>query len=188
MVWLWCGVHRVFHHKRSIMRFLAMSQPPSPSPIWTQGFGRTLRKSLRAVDTNVVARLIARDDPRQTREAEGFISEGAWVSNLVLAECVWALESVYELTRTQVRTAISMLLEHLQLVLQEAVTVRGRWRTSLPKEELDSPTALWLPLRERMAMSPSEPLTRSCRNLAMLRRCNSIRGVPCRELRRGPNQ
>nr|MBV6629290.1 type II toxin-antitoxin system VapC family toxin [Oceanococcus sp. HetDA_MAG_MS8] len=79
---------------------------------------------MRAVDTNVVVRLIARDDPRQTREAEEFISEGAWVSNLVLAESVWVLESVYELTRAQVRTAISMLLEHRQLVLQEADTVR----------------------------------------------------------------
>lgn len=80
---------------------------------------------MRAVDTNVVVRLIARDDPKQTQGAEEFIAEGAWVSNVVLAESVWVLESVYELTRTQVRTAISMLLEHQQLVLQEADTVRG---------------------------------------------------------------
>ena len=73
----------------------------------------------------MVVRLIARDDPKQTQKAEEFSSEGAWVSNLVLAESVWVLESVYELTRSQVRTAISMLLEHQQLVLQEADAVRG---------------------------------------------------------------
>ena len=80
---------------------------------------------MRAVDTNVVVRLIARDDPRQTEKAEDFISDGAWVSNLVFAESVWVLESVYELTKTQLRTAISMLLEHQQLILQEADAVRG---------------------------------------------------------------
>jgi predicted nucleic-acid-binding protein len=80
---------------------------------------------MRAVDTNVVVRLIARDDPKQTEKAEDFISDGAWVSNLVLAESVWVLESVYELSKPQLRTAISMLLEHQQLILQETDVVRG---------------------------------------------------------------
>lgn len=80
---------------------------------------------MRAVDTNVVVRLIARDDPTQTEKAEEFISNGAWVSNLVLAESVWVLESVYELGKTQLRTAIAMLLEHQQLILQDTDAVRG---------------------------------------------------------------
>lgn len=80
---------------------------------------------MRAVDTNVVVRLIARDDPRQTERAEHFIAKGAWVSNLVLAESIWVLESVYELTKPQIRTVVSMLLEHQQLILQEADAVRG---------------------------------------------------------------
>jgi predicted nucleic-acid-binding protein len=54
----------------------------------------------------------------------------------VLAESVWVLESVYELTRTQVRTAISMLLEHRQLVLQEADTVRGALADFSAKREV----------------------------------------------------
>jgi len=42
----------------------------------------------------------------------------------VLAESVWVLESVYELTKTQLCVAISMLLEHRQLVLQDTDVVR----------------------------------------------------------------
>ena len=39
-----------------------------------------------AVDTNVLVRLIARDDAAQVRVAEEFATKGAWVSHLVLAE------------------------------------------------------------------------------------------------------
>lgn len=79
---------------------------------------------MRAVDANVVIRLIARDDQTQTEKAESFISAGAWVSSLVLAESVGVLESVYELKKKRLRTAISMLLEHQQLIVQDADAVR----------------------------------------------------------------
>lgn len=52
---------------------------------------------MRAVDTNVLVRLLARDDMRQTALAESFVAKGAWVSLLVLAGAVWVLDSVYEL-------------------------------------------------------------------------------------------
>lgn len=79
---------------------------------------------MRAVDTNVLVRLIARDDEKQAQRAEDFIAGGAWVSWLVLAESVWVLESVYELTKAPLCTAISMLLEHQQLVIQDTDVVR----------------------------------------------------------------
>jgi predicted nucleic-acid-binding protein len=53
---------------------------------------------MRAVDTNVIVRLIVRDDPQQTAAAEHFVEKGAWVSNLALAETVWVLDSVYGLS------------------------------------------------------------------------------------------
>ena len=53
---------------------------------------------MRAVDTNVLVRLIARDDARQTASAESFIEKGAWVSVLALAEMTWVLATVYELS------------------------------------------------------------------------------------------
>jgi predicted nucleic-acid-binding protein len=74
---------------------------------------------MRSVDTNVLVRLIARDDLKQVAAAEKFISKGAWVSQLVLAETLWVLESVYERTPVQLATVVEMLLAHQQIVLQE---------------------------------------------------------------------
>jgi predicted nucleic-acid-binding protein len=76
-----------------------------------------------AIDTNVLVRLIARDDADQVRAAEQFVSKGAWVSHLVLAETIWVLDSVYDLARTQITTAVEMLLNHRDLTLQDADVV-----------------------------------------------------------------
>jgi predicted nucleic-acid-binding protein len=78
---------------------------------------------MRAVDTNVLVRLIARDDGRQVEKAEAFVAKGAWISNLVLAETSWVLESVYGLRADRIATAIDMLLNHAQLTLQDADAV-----------------------------------------------------------------
>jgi predicted nucleic-acid-binding protein len=76
-----------------------------------------------AVDTNVLVRLLTRDDADQVSAAEAFVSRGAWVSHLVLAETFWVLGSVYDLTRSQIATAIEMLLNHKELSLQDADVV-----------------------------------------------------------------
>jgi predicted nucleic-acid-binding protein len=76
-----------------------------------------------AVDTNVLVRLLTRDDADQVSAAEAFVSRGAWVSHLVLAETFWVLGSVYDLTRAQIATAIEMLLNHRELSLQDADVV-----------------------------------------------------------------
>jgi predicted nucleic-acid-binding protein len=72
-----------------------------------------------AADTNVLVRLIARDDPRQVGAAEAFVANGAWVSHLALAEAVWVLASAYGLEHRQLAQAIEMLLDHKHLVLQD---------------------------------------------------------------------
>jgi predicted nucleic-acid-binding protein len=78
---------------------------------------------MRAVDANVVVRLVTRDDPRQTARAEAFVAKGAWVSHIVLVEVIWVLDSVFELPQKQLVTAIDMLLNHRDLVLQEPEVV-----------------------------------------------------------------
>ena len=78
---------------------------------------------MRAVDTNVLVRLITRDDRRQSAAAESYVERGAWVSVLVLAEATWVLATVYELTSKELAKAIEMLLNHRDLVLQDAETV-----------------------------------------------------------------
>jgi predicted nucleic-acid-binding protein len=76
-----------------------------------------------AVDTNVLVRLVARDEADQVSAAEAFVSKGAWVSHLVLAETLWVLDSVYDLSRAQIATAVEMLLNHRDLTVQDAEVV-----------------------------------------------------------------
>jgi predicted nucleic-acid-binding protein len=80
---------------------------------------------MRAVDTNVLVRLITRDDGRQTVSAERFVEKGAWVSVLALAEASWVLTSVYELSSKELANTIEMLLNHRDLVLEDPDTVGG---------------------------------------------------------------
>lgn len=78
---------------------------------------------MRAVDTNVLVRLVVRDDPEQVRTAESFIASGAWVSQLVLAETMWVLDAAYDRTPEQIATAADMLLDHKNLSIQDADVV-----------------------------------------------------------------
>ena len=66
---------------------------------------------MHAVDTNVLVRLIARDDPKQVAAAEAFAANGGWVSHPVLAEAMWVLTAVYEMGASQIAKSIEMLLD-----------------------------------------------------------------------------
>jgi predicted nucleic-acid-binding protein len=79
---------------------------------------------MRAVDTNLLVRLLVRDDPRQVRAAESFTAAGAWVSHLVLAEAMWVLDAVYGRSPKQVATAVDMLLNHRDVTIQDADVAR----------------------------------------------------------------
>jgi hypothetical protein len=68
-------------------------------------FENTSARDMRAVDANLVVRLVVRDDPEQVELAEKFISSGAWVSHLVLVETIWVLDAVYERTAEHIATA-----------------------------------------------------------------------------------
>jgi predicted nucleic-acid-binding protein len=74
---------------------------------------------MRAVDTNLLVRLIVRDDAKQLAAAEAFVAGGAWVSHVVLVEAVWVLATVYELTPLAVATAIEMFLDHDKFAVQD---------------------------------------------------------------------
>src|SRR5450432_2341620 len=78
---------------------------------------------MRAVDTNVIVRLIARDDARQTASAEAFVEKGAWVSLLALAEATWVLSAVYQRNTADIATALEMLLNHRDLTLRDSDAV-----------------------------------------------------------------
>jgi|SRR5581483_5112955 len=74
---------------------------------------------MRAIDTNVLVRLVTGDDQQQVTVAEKFIRPSAWASLLVLAETVWVLDAVYQREPKQIMQAIQMLLDHEELVLQD---------------------------------------------------------------------
>lgn len=78
---------------------------------------------MRAVDTNGLVRILTRDDAKQAVAADGFVSNGAWVSLLVLAETTWVLNAVYELKAERIAKTIEMLLDHKDLTLQDADVV-----------------------------------------------------------------
>jgi predicted nucleic-acid-binding protein len=78
---------------------------------------------MRAVDTNVLIRLVIRDDTKQAAAAERFIEKGAWVPCLALAEAAWVLDAVYQLGASDIATAIEMLLNHKDLTLQDSDAV-----------------------------------------------------------------
>jgi predicted nucleic-acid-binding protein len=78
---------------------------------------------MRAVDTNVLVRLVVRDDAKQLDAAEAFVARGAWVSHLVLAETLWVLDAVYGRSPAQIANAVALLLNHNTLTLQDADVV-----------------------------------------------------------------
>ncbi len=78
---------------------------------------------MRAVDTNVLVRLMTRDDARQVALAEDFVATGAWVPHLAVAEATWVLASVYDREPEAIATAVEMLLSHEHLTVQDSETV-----------------------------------------------------------------
>jgi predicted nucleic-acid-binding protein len=78
---------------------------------------------MRAVDTNVLVRLITGDDLKQAAAAEKFVSAGAWVSHLVLAETIWVLATVYDRDPPALAQTVDFLLKHRDLTIQDAEVV-----------------------------------------------------------------
>ena len=62
---------------------------------------------MRAVDTNLLVRLIARDDVKQAAAVDAYVERGGWVSHLALAEATWVLSEVYERDAADIKPATS---------------------------------------------------------------------------------
>ncbi len=109
---------------------------------------------MRAIDTNVLVRLIARDDGRQWAAAEEFIEGGAWVSVVVLVEAIWVLDSVYELKSHALAQAVEMLIDHRDLVIQEAEAVAAALMLFRKKPALGFSDCLIVELARRAGHGP----------------------------------
>ena len=80
---------------------------------------------MRATDTNVLVRIILRDDARQAVAADRFVERGAWVPVLALAEASWVLTSVSERSAAELAAMIQMLLDHEHLAIQDPEIVEA---------------------------------------------------------------
>lgn len=107
-----------------------------------------------AVDTNVLVRLLARDDARQAAAADAAVAKGAWVSQLVLAEAMWVLDAVYERTARQLIAALDLLLVHESLVLQDADVVASALAQFRAKPALGFSDCLVLEIARRAGHLP----------------------------------
>lgn len=110
--------------------------------------------AMPAVDTNVLVRLITRDDSTQTSAAERFVDKSAWVSTLALAEATWVLATVYGLGPNDLATAIEMLLNHRNLVLQDQAAVAEALETFRAKPGLGFSECLMLALARNAGHLP----------------------------------
>jgi predicted nucleic-acid-binding protein len=109
---------------------------------------------MRAVDTNVLVRLLVQDDPKQAAAARDFVSSGAWVSHLVLAEVVWVLDAVFSMQPASLAKSIRMLLEHESLVLQDADVVEAALTHFTARPALGFTDCLVLEIAHKAGHSP----------------------------------
>src|SRR5438046_9297587 len=77
------------------------------------------------IDTNVLVRFLVRDDPEQFERARRLIrrelggGETVLISILVLLETEWVLRSRYNVAKTEIVAALSVLLDALELELED---------------------------------------------------------------------
>lgn len=107
-----------------------------------------------AVDTNVLVRLITRDDPKQVAAADAFVAKGAWISHVVLAETSWVLSSAYELPAAKVAVAVEMLLNHRNLAVQDPDVVAAALATFRSKPALGFSDCLVLEIARKAGHLP----------------------------------
>ena len=109
---------------------------------------------MRAVDTNVLVRILARDDPRQVRVADEFVSAGAWVSLLAMAETIWVLTTVYERDAVEVGASVEQLLNHKDLILQDREVVAAALETFRSRPALGFTDCLLLEVARKAGHLP----------------------------------
>ena len=109
---------------------------------------------MRAVDSNVLVRLITRDDARQAGSADAFVESGAWVSILALAEANWVLKKLYGRTAAELANAITTLLDHNNLTLQEPEVVSAALKLFRERPSLGFSDCLLLELARKAGHLP----------------------------------
>jgi predicted nucleic-acid-binding protein len=109
---------------------------------------------MRAADTNLVVRLLVRDDPDQVPAAQAFVAGGTWVSLVVLVETAWVLSTTYRLGPAAIVQGIEMLLNDQDFILQDPETVTAALRTFRARPKLGFNDCLILEIARKAGHLP----------------------------------
>lgn len=80
---------------------------------------------MRGIDTNVLVRLVTRDDAEQFRRVREFLearfaeADPVLVNVIVLCETVWVLHSSYGIVRREIAAALDQILGVTGLVIED---------------------------------------------------------------------
>ena len=88
------------------------------------GKKRRTRLLVKAVDTNIVARALMRDDPVQTPIADSVLTTDVFVPITVVLEAAWLFRSRYGLSRADLATTLRALLDMPSVTVDAADGVR----------------------------------------------------------------
>jgi predicted nucleic-acid-binding protein len=88
---------------------------------------------MRAIDTNVLIRLLVNDDQAQHAKVKKLFndlgeSEQVYVSLVVITELVWVLESGYGFDRAKISDTLDFLLEVGQVSFQNSIAIYSALR------------------------------------------------------------
>ena len=120
---------------------------------------------MRAVDTNVLVRLLIGDDLGQTAAAEACVAQGVWASVLVIAETAWVLRTVYRRNSDDIADAVAMLLDTEPLAIQDRDVVEAALKLFRSRPSLGLSDCLMLELARK---ADHLPLVTFDRDLAKL--------------------
>jgi len=116
---------------------------------------------MRAIDTNVLVRLLLRDDPAQVQAADRWVVVGAWVPVLAVAEAAWVLTSVYARSPAELSESVRMLLDHEHITLQDRDVIEAALVTYRGKPSVSFTDAILLELARRSGNLPLGTFDRS---------------------------
>jgi predicted nucleic-acid-binding protein len=84
-----------------------------------------------ALDTNVLVRLVTRDDEKQAQRAKAVFDAhagedgGLFVADIVLVELCWTLATSYALARADIARTVRALLDNASIALESPAAVRA---------------------------------------------------------------
>ena len=80
------------------------------------------------IDTNILVRIITRDDEKQSQIALDYVSNNSTpfvINHIVICELVWVLESAYKYDKKQIIKALECILKVKQFLILEKNSVRS---------------------------------------------------------------